>query len=180
MEEINETVENNDVEVKEEVETTDKESNQVEETNKEKTFTQADVDKMIKDRLAREQKKALAEQEEAKKLAKMNADEKAKYEKDKLLEELNELKAEKSKRELKDTALGMLNEKGVDSSLIDFLDYTDADSCKASIDKLSEAWNKAIEKAINSKIKTNTVPKMKSNTTDVDNQVVEFRKKMGL
>ena len=39
-----------------------------------KTFTQEEVDKIIKDRLARERVKAEKEQEEAKKLAKMNAE----------------------------------------------------------------------------------------------------------
>ena len=132
-----------------------------------KVFTQEEVDKIIKDRLARERVKAEKEQEEAKKLAKMNADEKAKYEHDKLVEELNQLKAEKSRRELQDTARGLLQEKNIDTDLLPFLDYTDAESCKASIDKLSSAWNKAIEKAVNDRIKTNTVPKMANNNNTI-------------
>lgn len=132
----------------------------------EKRFTQEEVDKIIKDRLTRERVKAEKEQEEAKKLAKMNADEKAKYERDKLLEELNQLKAEKSKRELQDTARDMLKEKNIDTDLLAFLDYTDAETCKASIDKLSKVWDKAIEKAIDNRIKTKTVPKMANNNNN--------------
>ena len=132
-----------------------------------KTFTHEEVDKIIKERLAREKAKSEKEQEEAKKLAKMNAEEKAKYEHDKLVEELNQLKAEKSKRELQDTARGLLQEKNIDIDLLEFLDYTDAESCKASIDKLSTAWNKAIEKAVNDRIKTNTVPKMANNNNTI-------------
>ena len=132
-----------------------------------KTFTQEEVDKIIKERLAREKAKSEKEQEEAKKLAKMNAEEKAKYEHDKLVEELNQLKAEKSRRELQDTARGLLQEKNIDTDLLEFLDYTDAESCKASIDKLSSAWNKAIEKAVNDRIKTNTVPKMANNNNTI-------------
>ena len=158
----------------EEVAEQSKESNNAQATQEkteqkasEKTFTQEEVDKIIKDRLARERVKAEKEQEEAKKLAKMNADEKAKYERDKLLEELNQLKAEKSKRELQDTARDMLKEKNIDTDLLAFLDYTDAETCKASIDKLSKVWDKAIEKAIDDRIKTKTVPKMANNNNTI-------------
>ena len=151
-----------------------KESNNVEATKETKTekteaktFTQEQVNEMIKERLAREKAKAEQQQEEAKKLAKMNADEKAKYEHDKLVEELNQLKAEKNKRELQDTARGLLQEKNIDTDLLEFLDYTDAETCKASIDKLSTAWNKAIEKAVNDRKKTNTVPKMANNINTI-------------
>ena len=151
-----------------------KESNNVEATKETKTekteaktFTQEQVNEMIKERLAREKAKAEQQQEEAKKLAKMNAEDKAKYEHDKLVEELNQLKAEKNKRELQDTARGLLQEKNIDTDLLEFLDYTDAETCKASIDKLSTAWNKAIEKAVNDRIKTNTVPKMASNINTI-------------
>ena len=151
-----------------------KESNNVEATKETKTekaevktFTQEQVNEMIKERLAREKAKAEQQQEEAKKLAKMNAEDKAKYEHDKLVEELNQLKAEKSKRELQDTARGLLQEKNIDTDLLEFLDYTNAETCKASIDKLSTAWNKAIEKAVNERIKTNTVPKMANNNNTI-------------
>ena len=159
----------------EEVATIDKESNhevdnkqeKTEQKAEEKTFTQDEVNEIIKDRLARERQKAEKQQEEAKKLAKMNAEEKAKYEHDKLLEELNQLKAEKSKRELQDTARDMSKEKNIDTDLLAFLDYTDADTCKASIDKLSKVWDKAIEKAIDNRIKTKTVPKMANNNNTI-------------
>ena len=128
----------------EEVATNDKESNHEVDNKQEKTeekaevkkFTQEEVNEIIKDRLARERQKAEKQQEEAKKLAKMNADEKAKYEHDKLLEELNQLKAEKSRRELQDTARDMLKEKNIDTDLLAFLDYTDEETSKARIEKL--------------------------------------------
>ena len=159
----------------EEVATIDKESNhevdnkqeKTEQKAEEKTFTQDEVNEIIKDRLSRERAKVEKQQEEAKKLAKMNAEEKAKYEHDKLLEELNQLKAEKSRRELQDTARDMLKEKNIDTDLLAFLDYTDADTCKASIDKLSKVWDKAIEKAIDNRIKTKTVPKMANNNNTI-------------
>ncbi|MBP5361864.1 MAG: DUF4355 domain-containing protein, partial [Ruminococcus sp.] len=53
-----------------------------------KTFTQEEVDKMISERLARQQKKFDAAQEEAAKLAKMNAEQKAEYAAKKREEEL--------------------------------------------------------------------------------------------
>ena len=57
-----------------------------------KMYTQEEVEKMMKDRVAREKKAAEEALEEAKKLAKMNEDEKAKYELEKLQSELAEYK----------------------------------------------------------------------------------------
>lgn len=159
--------ENNNVNIEQEqntevVETEGKESNQEVDTNKEvKTFSQEEVNKMIQERLERASKKADAEKEEAKKLAKMSADEKAKYENDKLLAELAELKADKSKRELQDTALGMLEEKGLGREALELLNYTDADKCKESIDKVYSIFNSLVEKAVDARLVNNTTPKIK-------------------
>lgn len=65
-------------------------------TQSEKTFTQKDVDKLIQDRLAREQskweKRVQDERTEAEKIAKMNAEQKAKYEEEKRNAELEKEK----------------------------------------------------------------------------------------
>ena len=77
-----------------------------------KTFTQEEVDKIIEKRLAKERKKAEDEKKEAEKLAQMNADEKAKYELEKRIKELEGREAELSKKELQNTSLDILVEKG--------------------------------------------------------------------
>lgn len=57
-----------------------------------KTYTQEELEKIVKERVAREKKATEEAVEEAKKLAKMNEEEKAKYELEKLQSELAEYK----------------------------------------------------------------------------------------
>ena len=58
----------------------------------EKTFTQDEVNKIVQDRLAKEKAKNEKAQEEAKKLAKMNAEQKNQYMVEQLQKELEEYK----------------------------------------------------------------------------------------
>ena len=156
----------------------DKESNQ-----DEKTFTQSELDSIIEKRLARERAKLEKEYktkinegitsglDEAKKLEKMTAQEKAEYEFNKRLADLEAREKEYNLRELKQTALGILNEKGFDiesaKSISTLLDYTDADKCKASIDNIDKLITGLVEKGVNAKIKTNKTPAQKETTGGV-------------
>ena len=157
----------------------DKESNQ----QSEKTFTQSELDSIIEKRLARERAKLEKEYktkinegitsglDEAKKLEKMTAQEKAEYEFNKRLADLEAREKEYNLRELKQTALGILNEKGFDiesaKSISTLLDYTDADKCKASIDNIDKLISGLVEKGVNAKIKTNKTPAQKETTGGV-------------
>ena len=157
----------------------DKESNQ----QSEKTFTQSELDSIIEKRLARERAKLEKEYktkinegitsglDEAKKLEKMTAQEKAEYEFNKRLADLEAREKEYNLRELKQTALSILNEKGFDiesaKSISTILDYTDADKCKASIDNIDKLINGLVEKGVNAKIKTNKTPAQKETTSGV-------------
>ena len=157
----------------------DKESNQ----ESEKTFTQSELDSIIEKRLARERAKLEKEYktkinegitsglDEAKKLEKMTAQEKAEYEFNKRLADLEAREKEYNLRELKQTALGILNEKGFDiesaKSISTILDYTDADKCKASIDNINKLITGLVEKGVNAKIKTNKTPAQKETTGGV-------------
>ena len=73
-----------------------------------RTYTDAEVDEIINKRFAKWQKEQDRKVEEAKRLEQMNAEEKAKYERDALQEELNKLKAEKAHAELAKTAKSMV------------------------------------------------------------------------
>ena len=157
---------------------TDKESNQPE-----KTFTQSELDSIIEKRLARERAKLEKEYktkinegitsglDEAKKLEKMTAQEKAEYEFNKRLADLEAREKEYNLKELKQTALSILNEKGFDiesaKSISTILDYTDADKCKASIDNIDKLISGLVEKGVNAKIKTNKTPVQKETASGV-------------
>ena len=139
-------------------------SNEQTETNqREKTFTQKDVDKLIQERVAREQakweKKVQDERTEAEKLAKMNADQKAEYEKQKREDELAKREKDITTRELRATAYETLAEKNLPKELVDILNYESAETCNKSIEAVEKAFQSAVEKAVNDKLRGGNPPK---------------------
>lgn len=104
-----------------------------------------------------EQKKAeLTEQE---KLAKMKADEKAQYEREKREQQLKEREAAITRRELTASAKETLIEKGLPPELAAVLNCESADACKESLDAVEKAFQAAVEKAVNDKLRSDP-PKM--------------------
>lgn len=151
-------------------ETTDNSNNQTETT--EKTFTQKDVDKLIQDRLAREQskweKRVQDERTEAEKLAKMNAEQKAKYEEDKRIAELERREKEINTRELRAQAYETLAEKNLPKELIGTLNFESAETCNASIEALEKSFQSAVEKAVNEKLRGGDPPKSSQGNVSID------------
>lgn len=96
---------------------------------------------------------------EAEKLAKMNADEKAKYSEEKRVEELTKREKDITTRELKAQAYETLAGKGLPKDLVDILNYQDAESCNKSIEAVEKAFQSAVEKAVNDKLRGNGDPK---------------------
>ncbi|ODJ54800.1 DUF4355 domain-containing protein [Brochothrix thermosphacta] len=80
---------------------------------------------------------------EAVKLAEMDAEQKAKYQREQLDVELAKREAEITQRELKAQATVQLTEAKLPIELLTTLDYTNAETCKASIDAVSAAFTKA-------------------------------------
>ena len=129
----------------------------------EKTFTQEDVNKMIQDRITREkakwEKKVQDERTEAEKLAKMKADEKAKYQEEKKIKDLEARERDITTRELKAQAYEALAEKNMPKELVDILNYESAETCNASIEAVEKAFQSAVEKAVNDKLRGGNTPK---------------------
>ena len=133
-----------------------------------KTFTQEEVDKIVADRLARQAKqseKKFTQKEvddlinekltEAEKVAKMDAEQKAKYAQEKHEKELAEREAALTKRELTVTAKDILADKGLPVELVEIVNTTDADSCAASIEAIEKAFSAAVQNAVNERLKSN-------------------------
>ncbi|MCG7406773.1 DUF4355 domain-containing protein [Paenibacillus sp. ACRRX] len=126
-----------------------------------KSFTQADVDRIIQDRLGKAQSKWEKEYQakldeaktEAEKLAKMNTDQKAEYDRQKREDELATREAEITKRELRATALESLADKGLPKQLADILVYSDADSTNKSLEAVETAFRAAVESGVNERLK---------------------------
>ena len=123
-----------------------------------KTFSQADVDRIVAERLERQQKKFNAEKEEAAKLAKMNAEQKAQYEAQKREEELTARETAIKEKELRYTALNILEENKLPAKLVDCLNLTSAETCNQSIEAIKTAWTEAVSAAVDAKLKSNQLP----------------------
>ena len=134
----------------------------------EKKFTQAEVDKMIEKRLAREKQKAEDEKKEAERLAKMTEQERLEEEYKKKQADLDARIKELDKKEMQNTSLDILVTKGyspaTSKELLAFLDYSDAEACKKSIDTIHDVLSKIIETEVNNKIKGGSVTPKKPNS----------------
>lgn len=119
----------------------------------EKKYTDADVDAIIDKKFAKWKAEQEAKESEAKKLAKMNADDKQKYQLEQREQALAEREAEIAKRELTAEAKLILGERGLPNELLDVVNLTDADSVRNSIDALQKSWEQAVQKGVADKMK---------------------------
>jgi len=104
------------------------------------------------------EKEAEEKRTEAEKLAKMNAEEKHKYELEKLAKERDEAISRLNAYELKEQAIKIANEKELPISLLSVIDYTkeNAESIKTKIDEIEVVYKQAIQSGINDRMKEKT------------------------
>lgn len=125
-------------------------------------YYQSEFDKKVAKALETARKKWEKELEEkrteAEKLAKMNAEEKHKYELEKAMKEKEEAIAKLNAYELKEQAIKIANEKELPISLLNVIDYTkeDAESIKTKIDEIEVVYKQAIQSGINDRMKEKT------------------------
>ena len=113
------------------------------------------VAKALETARAKWEKQAEAEKSEAEKLATMTAEEKSKFEMEKLAKERDDAVAKLNVHELKDQATKIANDKGLDVGLLEVIDFgkETADTVKEKVDTLTKIFNKAVEKAVNERLK---------------------------
>lgn len=114
--------------------------------------------------------------EEAAKVAKMNAEQKQKYELEKLQKENKRLLEEATRNELGRNAVGVLTEKGIEATqdVLDFVVGTDEADTNARIDKLVKIVESQLKKAEIARA-TGTTPKTMANS---GSQLSEFDKRI--
>lgn len=95
---------------------------------------------------------------EAEKLAQMTEKQKSEYELTKANKEKENALAELNAYKLKEQALAIASEKGLEISLLNLIDFktVTAEKLNENIDNLSTVFNKAVEKAVNEKLKEDT------------------------
>ena len=110
---------------------------------------------------------------EAEKLAKMTKEEKAQYMQQKKEKELSEREAAITRKELMAEARNTLACDGLPQELAEVLNYTDADACKKSMETVKTAFQKAVEAAVEEKLKGGKPPKK---ATETDEQKTQQQK----
>lgn len=120
-----------------------------------KKYSDEDVDKIIDKKFAEWEKKKQKEVDEAQKLAEMNAQQKAEYERDQLKKELEALKKKDSLSEMTKTARKMLSDENISISddLLALMVTTDAEKTKAAVDGFAAMFKEAVENGVKERLK---------------------------
>lgn len=128
-----------------------------------------DVDKIIKSKHSRWQKELESEKQEAEKLAKMNADEKAEHERKKLEERLAEYERKEVLSNMGREAKAMLKEKNVqvNDEVLALLVKENADDTKGNVNAFVE-YMEAERKRWEIERNTGTTPKAVPENTEFD------------
>lgn len=147
-----------------------------------KTFTQEELDKIVQGRIAKERKaweKHLEDEKtEAQKLETMSEKEKKKYQEEKRIKELDDREAAITSRELTAQAKVQLADKGIPTELAEILNLTDAESCKKSIETVEKAFQTAVQRAVEERIKGRE-PMKKAKDAKLTDEELVYQKMMG-
>ena len=146
------------------------------ETKAERKYTEEDVDRIVKNRIAREREQAKKDREEAEKLAEMNATQKAEYERDKLQKELDEYKRKDALAEMSKVARKMLSDENIaiPDELLTMMVTTDAKETKTAIDGFAKLFKDSVETAVKERLRGETPRR----GTGGDNPVSEIEKRI--
>lgn len=149
----------------------------------EKTYSRDELNKIISAEREKVRAELIKDEEakktEAEKLAKMDADEKHRYELEKAEKEKNEALSKLNAYELKEQATKIATEKDLDISLIDIIDYSKetADSIKTKLDNIDSVFKKAVEKKVNERLQEKSPRQVSSSVTNADKEYLKNKYK---
>lgn len=148
--------ENESTETKD-TQSTEGQDNQEKDKSSEKKYSDKDLDAILDKRFARWKADQEKEKAEAKRLAEMNAQERAEAERDKVQKELDELKAKNAIAEMTNEARKMCAEHDINvgEELLSVLVNQDADKTKKAVDAFVKMFESEVEKAVKEKLKGN-------------------------
>ena len=164
-----EQVVNTEPEMKEDLQAEEKPEAKSEEKPKEpakeeseKKYSDEEVNAILSKKFAKWTAQKEKELDEAQKLAEMDAQQKAEYERDKLEKELADLKRENTLNAMGKTARTMLAEQGVHlpDAMVSILVTEEAESTKNNVDNFVQIFKEAVDVAVNEKLKTGTPKRM--------------------
>lgn len=144
--------------------------NPAEDEDTQKTFTQSEVDELIKKRLAKQEKsfdKRMQEKlDEAEKLRQMNETQKAEYEQEKQKAYIAELEAKINRSGLEREASKMLSESGIvaDEKILGIVVKDTAERTQEAVESFVALVNELADKKVGEKLKGKTPKKMEDTT----------------
>ena len=120
-----------------------------------KKYSDKDLDRIINQKFAKWQKEQDKAVNEAKKMADMNAQQKAEYERDKLQKELDSYKKKDAIAAMSREARKMLSDENIsiDDNLLSFIVSDDAEATKKAVNGFAKAFSEAVEKAVKERLK---------------------------
>ena len=145
----------------------------------EKKYSDADLDRIINKKFAEMKQKEEKKVAEAAKLAEMNAQQKAEYERDKIQKELDEYKRKDALAEMSKTARKMFSDEGISISdeLLSRLVTTDAAETKSAVDSFVSLYKEAVEDGVKARLR-GEVPKAGTNKTstisEIDKRIAKY------
>lgn len=151
-------------------ETNENASTQEEQETAEKTFTQAELDAIIQKEKAKAKRSAEKEYQakidEAERLRKMNADEKAEYEAKKQAAYIAELEAKINRSGLEKEASKMLSEAGIvaGDEILAFVVKDSAESTQEAVNGFTELVNQLADNKVKEMLKGKTPRKVEQST----------------
>ncbi|HEM6372604.1 TPA: DUF4355 domain-containing protein [Streptococcus suis] len=159
--------------IKDAVVETEKETVDTSETAEttEKTFTQAELDAIIQKEKGKAKRAAereyQAKMDEAEKLRKMNAEQKAEYEAKKQADYIAELEARINRSGLEKEASKILSEVGiaVDDNILGFVVKDTAEATKEAVESFSTLVNDLADKKVSEMLKGKTPKKVEQTTS---------------
>lgn len=131
----------------------------------EKLFTQEEVNNIVEKRLNKEKNKWKNEVDQAKRLAEMSAEDRAREEFKMQKAEFERQKAEFERERLLVQTQRELSTKNIPVEFADMLVKDDAESTKAAIDNFAALYNQSVEKGVSNKMKGRP-PKTKQTSSD--------------
>lgn len=143
-----------------------------EDTDDDKTFTQAEVDKLLKDREFRAHKKGIEEgkkagKSSAEKYAQMTDDEKQQEKINEILKENEELKAEKNRSDMRSEVLNQLKDTGYQftNDDVETLISDDPEATKHNVDNFKDLLNRVVKKTKQDMFKNHNIPQSNQQQT---------------
>lgn len=154
-------------ESKEDIEDDNEDEQGADKHKAEKTFTQSELEEIIKQRLARAEKDKQEAIKEAEKLAKMNAEQKREYELEKAQKENEELKAKLNRYELGQEASKILAGLGIvaNEEILAFVVREDAEKTNEAVKAFTSLVDRISDDKMREKLK-GTPPKRNSSNQD--------------